>query len=174
MSQPYIGEIRLVGFNFAPVDWAFCDGSLQSIADNPALFQLLGTTYGGDGQTTFGLPDLRGRAPIHAGQGSGLSSRVQGEQLGTESVTLITNQMPTHNHAALAQSGGGNSSKPQNTVWAASTQSDTPYKAALATPTTLNPQALPAAGGNQPHENREPLLVMNYIIALYGVYPTQG
>ncbi len=174
MSQPYIGEIRLVGFNFAPVGWALCAGQLVSISQNDALFALLGTTYGGDGIQTFALPDLRGRAPIHAGQGPGLTNRIQGEQLGSESVTLTSNQMPAHNHAARAQSAAGAASKPQNAVWAGSSAGDTPYKAALATPTTLNPQALPSAGSNQAHENREPLLVMNYIIALYGIFPSRG
>lgn len=175
MSEPYIGEVRLVGFNFAPVGWAFCQGQLLSIAENAALFQLLGTTYGGDGQTTFALPDLQGRAPIHAGTGPGLSTRIQGQVLGTESVTLTSNQMPVHNHLAMAQNGNGTSSSPQNSTWAASSQGDTLYKTAPpATPVTLNPQVLPIVGGNQPHENIEPLLVMNYIIALVGIFPSQS
>lgn len=174
MSNPYIGEIRLVGFSFAPVNWAFCDGSLLPISQYDALYNLLGTTYGGDGQSTFALPDLRGRAPIHAGQGPGLSNYTQSQILGTESVTLTTNQMPSHNHAANAQSGTGTTNRPQNAYWATSGQSDALYKAIPGTPDTMNPQALPAAGGNQPHENRQPLLATNYIIALYGIYPPQG
>src|SRR5271169_2224155 len=112
MSQPFIGEIRIVGFNFAPRSWAFCDGQLLSIAQNSALFALIGTTYGGDGTTNFALPDLRGRAPLHTGQSSGTSSYVLGQSGGVESVTLTVSQMPAHVHSASAQAGGTNVASP--------------------------------------------------------------
>jgi microcystin-dependent protein len=174
MTDQYTGEIRLVGFNFAPVDWAFCDGSLLPIDQYAALFNLLGTTYGGDGQTTFALPDLRGRAPIHMGQGNGLSNRIQGQQLGEESVTLTTNQMPSHSHPVAVLSTTGTTTSAQNSYLAGSSTSDNRYSTNAPT-TTMNAGVLqPTSGGSQPHENREPLLVMNYIIALYGIYPSQG
>src|SRR5512135_3630836 len=118
MSSPYIGEIRLFGGNFAPVGWAFCDGALVPISENDALFNLIGTTYGGDGQLTFALPDLRGRLPMHMGTGPGLSPRTIGEQGGVETVTLTANQIPAHSHVPLSVSGDGNQSTPQNGVWA--------------------------------------------------------
>lgn len=173
MSQPYVGEIRLVGFNFAPVGWAFCDGSLQAIDQNPALFQLLGTTYGGDGQTTFALPDLRGRAPIHMGQGNGLTNRVIGQRLGEESVTLTNTQMPNHSHSVAVLSTTGTTTSAQNSYLAGSSTSDNRYSS-NAPSTTMNAGVLSASGNSQPHENREPLLTMNYIIALNGIYPQQG
>src|SRR2546426_10537790 len=117
MSQPYIGEIRMFGGNFAPAGWAFCNGQQMAIDQNTALFQLIGTTYGGDGQTTFALPDLQSRIPIHQGQGSGLSNYTIGQSGGVESVTLTTNQISAHNHPALCSSVGGNSSDPAGGVW---------------------------------------------------------
>jgi microcystin-dependent protein len=155
--------------NFAPRGWAFCDGRILSISTNSALFSILGTTYGGNGTTTFALPDLRGRAPIHAGQGPGLSNRTLGEMGGTESVALTQNQMPTHSHQANAFSGEGTSTSPQNNVWAGSAQRDSIY---TNNPnTTMSPSAVSPAGGGQPHGNMPPYGVVNYIIALEGVFP---
>ena len=171
MGQPYVGEIRMVGFSFAPVGWAFCSGQLMSISENDTLFNLIGTTYGGDGQSTFALPNLQSRIPIHAGQGPGLSNRVLGDIAGTESVTLTTQQIPAHNHPAEAQSGAGNQSSPSNGVWAASGQSVYGSGAgSLGMKSTL----IGGSGGNQPHDNMMPFLVINFIISLYGIYPTQN
>src|SRR5262245_2996958 len=133
MSQPYIGEIRMVGFNFAPLGWALCNGQLLAISQNTALFSLLGTTYGGNGQTTFALPDLRGRIPIHQGQGPGLSNRVLGEVGGQESVALTSQQMPAHTHALLASPSPGTTISPVGSTWASS-----PSLAAYADPAAIN------------------------------------
>jgi microcystin-dependent protein len=170
MSTPFIGEIRLFGGNFAPAGWAFCSGQLMPISENDALFTLIGTTYGGDGQTTFALPNLQGRLPVHMGTGPGLSPRTIGESGGVESVTLTTQQIPTHNHAPLAFSTGGDQATPQNGVWAGS--SDSRYSTSapsLAMKNTL----VGAAGGSQPHENMMPYLAISFIISLFGVFPTQ-
>jgi microcystin-dependent protein len=166
MSEPYIGEIRMVGFNFAPAGWAFCDGRLLPIAENDALFTLIGTTYGGDGQTTFALPDLRGRLPLHQG-----NSHTIGESAGTESVTLTLNQLPQHNHPALAQSENGNQGSPANGVWAGSTLLQYTTNNANA---AMNPTLVGQSGGSQPHDNMMPFLTISFIISLYGVFPTQS
>lgn len=166
MGQPFIGEIRMVGFNFAPAGWAFCDGQLMAIAQNDTLFQLIGTTYGGDGQETFALPDLRGRIPIHQS-----SSFIIGQLAGTETVTLTTNQIPAHSHPAQCKSGPGDNASPSGNVWAGSGQSI--YTNAAPT-VNMNPAASGTAGGNQPHENMMPFLVISYIISLFGVFPTQS
>ena len=174
MSSPFIGEIRMFGGNFAPAGWAFCDGQLMPISENDALFTLIGTTYGGDGQETFGIPDLRGRLPMHAGTGPGLSTRTIGENGGVESVTLTTQQIPTHNHAPLAVSGNGNQSTPQNGVWAGVTTSiytsNPPDPVNNAFKNTLGG----IAGGSQPHDNLMPYLAISFIISLFGVFPTQN
>jgi microcystin-dependent protein len=171
MSSPYVGEVRLVGYTFAPVEWNFCDGSLQSISGNPALFQLIGTIYGGDGQTTFALPDLRGRVPIHQGTLSGGSSYVIGQRAGAESVTLSLSQIPAHNHSFLGNSSSqGAVNSPNNATVCAGKEV---YKGS--TPgAAMNSSILSSAGGSQPHENRQPFLAMNWVISLFGVYPTQG
>src|SRR5882724_7360050 len=117
MGEPFVGEIRMFGGNFAPAGWAFCQGQLMAISENETLFNLIGTTYGGDGQSTFGIPDLQGRIPIHMGTGGGLSNYQIGQKAGVESVTLNTNQIPLHNHQALATSQGGNSNSPSNSIW---------------------------------------------------------
>jgi microcystin-dependent protein len=170
MGQPFIGEIRMVGFNFAPQGWAFCNGQLMAIAENDVLFTLIGTTYGGDGQETFGLPNLQSRLPVHAGTGSGLSNKILGEMGGTESVTLTTQQIPTHNHPAQAKVESGNQASPGNGVWASSGQSVYGTGAgALAMKATL----ISGSGGSQPHDNLMPYLTISFIIALYGVFPHQ-
>ncbi|HEX6608874.1 MAG TPA: tail fiber protein [Chloroflexia bacterium] len=170
MADPYLGEIRMFAGNFAPLGWAFCNGQLLPIAQYDALYAILGTTYGGDGQTTFALPDLRGRGPIHAGQGPGLSNHPQGEQGGTETVTLTVAQMPGHTHVPAASSAAGTSSHPTGAVWAASSTSDNQYASSTKTP--MNPGTVSAAGGNQPHDNLQPLLAINFIIALEGIFPS--
>ncbi|MGH7266813.1 MAG: phage tail protein [Candidatus Rokuibacteriota bacterium] len=171
MGDPFLGEIRMFGGNFAPAGWAFCDGQLLSIAENDALFNLIGTTYGGDGQETFALPDLRGRLPIHMGTGPGLSNRVLGEQGGTEVETLTVNQMPVHTHATLLSSAAGSEATPAGNVLAASPNVRL-YRPG--TPTVpLHPLAVAPVGGSQPHDNAMPFLCVNFIIALDGVFPSQ-
>ena len=174
MATPYVGEIRLFAGNFAPVNWALCQGQLLAIAENDVLFSLIGTTYGGDGQTTFALPDLRGRVPVHQGQGPGLGNYAMGQRAGTETVTLNANQLAGHSHAMRASSApavGG--AVPANGVLAATTvnsydnSSAGVAMAAGAIGSTGSPQPLP-------HENMAPTLAVNYIIALYGVYPSQN
>lgn len=168
MAQPYVGEIRIFAGNFAPVGWAFCQGQLLAITENEVLFQLIGTTYGGDGQATFQLPDLRGRFPIH--QGNGL---VIGEIAGTETVTLTTQELPGHTHGAVA-SGAGNVVSPQNAYWSTDPFGNTAaYTTPTATPPNMNANAIGNTGGSQPHENRQPYLAVNFIISLFGVFPTQ-
>lgn len=166
MGQPFIGEIRMVGFNFAPVGWAFCDGQLLSIAENDALFTLIGTTYGGDGETTFALPDLRGRLPLHKSSGNTL-----GEGAGVETVTLTVNQIPVHSHPALANSGNGNTSSPANAVWAR--DETLPLYTDQAPTVNMSPQAVAASGGSQPHDNMMPYTVINFVISLFGIFPSQ-
>ena len=172
MSSPYIGEIRMFAGNFAPVGWAFCNGALIPISENDALFILIGTTYGGDGQTTFALPNLQSRLPMHQGQGSGLSNRILGEQGGVETVTLTTNQIPVHSHPPLSVSGNGNQATPQNGVWAGVTSSiytsNAPDPAGNAFNATLGGNT----GGSQPHDNMMPYLAINFIISLFGIYPS--
>jgi microcystin-dependent protein len=171
MSLPFIGEIRMVGFTFAPAGWAFCDGQLVPIAENDALFTLIGTTYGGDGQETFALPNLQSRIPIHAGNGpSGVTYQL-GEMAGTESVTLTTQQIPVHNHAMTAIPDNATQPNPGNNLIARTPTfnlyvQDIPDQAMAAT-------AITPMGGNQPHENMMPFLVVNFVISLFGVFPTQ-
>jgi microcystin-dependent protein len=172
MSQPYVGQIRLVGFNFAPVDWAFCDGSLLDPNQYSALFALIGTTYGGNGVTNFALPDLRGRVPVHMGQGA--SPYVIGQQGGAESITLITDQIPSHPHQALCSTGTATSASPVNNIWAADSGSDTPYQTNGPAGVAMALNTIGPAGGSQPHENRQPYQCINYIIALFGIYPSQN
>ena len=166
----YIGEIRMFAGNFAPAGWAFCDGQLLPIAENEALFTLLGTTYGGDGQVTFALPDLRGRAPLHWGTGPGGIAFQLGEMSGSEQITLTVPQLPAHSHPAGANSGNGTTDSPMSGV-PARDAAGVPHYAASAN-TTLAPGALLAAGGSQPHDNMQPFLGIHYIISLFGVYPS--
>lgn len=172
----YLGEIRMFGGNFAPIGWALCNGQTLSISENEALYTLIGTTYGGDGVQTFVLPDLRGRAPIHQGQGNGLTNRVLGQQVGTETVTLITNQMPAHSHGFSAFNSYGTVPSPAQGFLAKSTDQSLVGNPiyATTTDTTMNPNSVTVAGGSQPHENFQPTLAINFIIATTGVYPTQG
>jgi microcystin-dependent protein len=167
MGEPYIGEIRMFAGNFPPAGWAFCDGALIPISENDALFVILGTTYGGDGQETFALPDLRGRLPMHQG-----NSFVLGESAGVESVTLTTNQIPIHNHALLcAASGGTPGSNPNLAMWGPSDQ--TQYST-LAGTVQMGTPAITAGptGGSQPHTNFMPYLCIQFIISLFGVFPS--
>jgi len=172
MSQPYIGEIRMFAGSFNPAGWAFCNGALMPISQNDALFILLGTTYGGDGQETFGLPDLQGRMPIHAGQGPGISQNYQlGETGGSETVTLTTNQIPAHTHVFLCSNQNpGTQTSPANGV--ASGNPLNQYSAP-GSPSPMNNTIVQPAGGSQPHENMMPYLVVSFIISLFGVFPHQ-
>ena len=173
MSNPYIGEIRLFAGNFAPLGWAFCQGQLVSIADNDTLFSLIGTTYGGDGQQTFGLPDLRGRVPVHQGSGPGLSTRVIGELAGTETVTLTTANLPAHSHALVATSAPASTAAGPAGGVLASASVKVYGSGAPGTP--LAAAAIAAtSGGGQPHQNMAPFLALNYIISLFGIYPQQS
>lgn len=172
MSQPFIGEIRIFAGNFAPAGWAFCDGSLQAISENDALFNLIGTTYGGDGQVTFALPNLACRIPVHQGQGPGLQSYIIGQLGGQESVTLNTQQIPIHNHAFLAAGGTGHVSQPEGALLAAH-RDDKAFLASTATTGTLAGASVANAGGSQPHENMPPFLAICFIISLFGIFPSQ-
>jgi len=174
MAEPYIGIIVLFGFNFPPRGYAKCDGQLLSIAQNTALFSLLGTTFGGDGQVTFGLPDLRGRAPIHQGQGPGLTNRTMGELSGSETVTLTSSQMPTHSHTVNALSTNGNLKAPGSNIFANVQGTATNIYSAAAADTNMKTTMINITGGSQPHENMQPYLVINFCIALEGVYPSRN
>jgi microcystin-dependent protein len=170
MSTPFIGEVRIFSFDFAPRGWAQCNGQLLAINTNQALFSILGTTYGGNGQTTFALPDLRGRAPNHWGQGPGLSNYTLGQRAGEEAHTLINNEVPAHTHAVAASSGTADVTSPANAFWA-----DGGVTAYSATPTAaLSGGALSTVGQSTPHENRSPYLALNFCIALVGVFPSRN
>ena len=170
MAQPFVGEIRLFAGNFAPAGWLMCNGQSLPISENETLFTVIGTTYGGDGEETFNLPNLQSRVPIHMGQGpSGVTYQI-GEMAGTEAVTLTVQQMPTHSHAPLAANTGG-SDDPTGNNWA-STSTGKPYGTPPGSD-AMNPGTITAAGGSQPHDNMIPYLVVTYIIALYGLFPTQ-
>ncbi len=177
MSEPFIGQIMMFAGNFAPRGWAFCQGQILSIAQNTALFSILGTTYGGNGQTTFALPDLRGRYPMQPGQGPGLSPRTLGEQGGTETVTLISTQMPAHTHALTASNSAADQPIPEGNVVATRIESGVPVNS-YTTPnninTTMAPNSIGIAGGSQPHNNMSPFLCINFIIALEGIYPSRN
>ena len=174
MSEPFVGQVIAVGFNFAPVGWALCQGQLLPISQNTALFSLLGTTYGGDGQSTFGLPDLRGRAALGMGQGSGLQPYPLGQPGGVESVTLTANQFASHTHA-LQAAATATTPTPGSGVVLGTPTAATPIYATAGAPATLAGSAVSlAAGGNGAHENRQPSLAINYIIALFGIFPSQN
>lgn len=165
MAQPYVGEIRMFAGNFAPAGWMFCEGQPLLISEYEVLFQLIGTTYGGDGQSTFVLPDMRGRIPIHQGNGFILA-----ETGGAEEITLTVNQIPAHSHPLLAVNGTGGSSSPQNNLLAKST-SNTPYTS-FAPDTNLSPGSVGSVGGSQPHTNFQPYLCVSFIISLFGIFPS--
>jgi microcystin-dependent protein len=172
MSEPFIGEIRMFGGNFAPRGWAFCNGQMLSIAQNTALFSLLGTMYGGDGRTTFALPDMRGRAPIHQGQGPGLSQRPIGAKGGTEKVLLSVANLPSHTHLARANSAGATQPSPAGNVPA--TTPGPSYQPAPDGGTQMNPNFIAPSGGGQGHPNMQPFLAVSFIIALEGIFPSRN
>jgi microcystin-dependent protein len=171
-ATPFVGQLMPVPYNFAPQGWALCNGQILSIAQNTALFSLLGTQFGGDGKSTFALPNLQGSVAIDFGQGTGLSAYDMGDTGGADSVTLTLNQMAAHNHGALAFGRAGDSASPAGSVWA-KPASDTPYGAS-SPPGAMSAAATSAAGSGAAHENRQPYLVLNYVIALQGVYPARG
>ncbi len=176
MADPFVAEIRIFPFNFAPQGWATCDGQLLPLSQNTALFSLLGTFYGGDGRSTFALPNLQGSAALHHGQGSGLSDRVIGEQSGTETVNLLITEIPAHTHAVNAKNAGGTAS-PNGFVWGTSNATKLAanfYAPAAASPVDMNPLALSISGGSSPHNNMMPYLTLNFCIALQGVFPARG
>ncbi|MGZ8285667.1 MAG: phage tail protein [Allosphingosinicella sp.] len=171
--DPFVAEIRIVPFNFPPKGWAFCDGQLMPLSQNTALFSLLGTTYGGDGKSTFALPNLQGATALHPGQGQGLSLRDLGEMGGTESVTLLVSEMPLHNHTANAVGVVSTTAAPSSQTALARSVNGSAYTAAGGALQNLAPEALPVAGGSLPHNNLQPYLTLNYIIALQGVFPAR-
>jgi len=165
MSSPFIGEIRMFAGNFAPVGWAFCDGTVMPISQNDALFNLIGTTYGGDGQSTFALPNLQSRVPVHVGPGFAL-----GQTGGAETVTLTTSQIPAHSHVPQANSAPGTQAGPSGGAWAQSTLN----QFSSSSPSlNMSPAALGSSGGSQPHDNLVPFLVINFILSLFGIFPSQ-
>jgi microcystin-dependent protein len=174
MADPFVAEIRIFPFNFAPTGWAFCDGQLMPISQNTALFSLLGTTYGGDGKSTFALPDLQGSSPMHPGQGQGLSLRDLGQIGGAETITLLNSEMPAHAHGiGRASTAAGDSQFPENSVWAQAGAGRGAAAAYIAGPPTgkINPNSLAPTGGGLPHNNMQPYLTLNFCIALQGVFP---
>src|SRR5215469_15416691 len=168
MSGPFVGEIRMFAGNFAPAGWAFCNGALVPIDQNPTLFQLIGTTYGGDGQNNFALPNLQSRVPVHVGPGFAL-----GQSGGVETVTLTTSQIPAHSHVPQSNSTQSAAAGPGNNVWAIPNPSVTMYSN-VAPSLAMDPGAVGSAGGSQPHDNMIPFLVINFIISLFGVFPSQS
>lgn len=170
MADQYIGEIRMFGGNFAPIGWAFCNGQLMSISGNETLYSIIGTTYGGDGQTNFALPDLQGRLPLHKGTLNG-SNYVLGQKAGVERVTLTVNEMPRHTHTINAESTAG-ADTPVGNTWAVQPQSA--YSTSLNNLISMSPTAVSVVGGNQPHDNMMPSLTISFIIALEGLYPSQS
>jgi microcystin-dependent protein len=172
MAQPYIGEIRMFAGNFAPAGWMFCEGQLLSIAENDVLFSLIGTTYGGDGQTTFALPNLSSRVPMHMGAGPAGASYTLGQQGGTETETLAVEQIPAHTHALTASASLGTTPNPAGSVLAQPPASIQLYIEDEAS-TSMAASAVQPIGGSQPHENVQPFLCINYIISLFGIFPSQ-
>ena len=169
MSQPYVGEIRMFGGNFAPVGWMFCEGQLLPISENETLFNLIGTTYGGDGQSTFALPDLRGRVPVHQGNGFTLA-----ETGGVEDVTLTSSQIPSHTHALLATKEVGTQASPQEKLLAQLPAATTKLYHPTAGTVAMATNSLTSDGGSQPHDNFQPYLCISFIISLFGVFPSQN
>ena len=177
MSDQFVGEIRIVPFNFAPVGWALCNGQLLPISQNTALFSLLGTYYGGNGTSNFALPNLQGSAPLCFGQGPGLSAYYLGQVGGESTVTLLASQIPAHTHALSGNSGNGDWNTPANNTWAQPHLGKTPinlYTNTLGTGLAMNPATLGVAGGSQPHNNLPPYLTLNFVIALQGIFPARS
>lgn len=175
MATPYIGEIRMCGFNFAPVNWALCNGQTVNISDNPALYNLIGTTYGGNGQTNFLLPNLQSRVPVNQGQGNGLSFYAMGQVAGTESVTLTAQQNASHNHTLSASKNIVTTNLPSGNLTGAGLSSPGVanfYTSSATSTGNMLSNTVTNSGSSQPHENRMPLLCVTFIIALYGIYPT--
>ncbi len=171
MAQPYVGEIRMFGGNFAPAGWMFCDGQLLPISENETLFQLIGTTYGGDGESTFALPDLRGRLPIHFGSSTGGSTYILAETGGVEEVTLTTNQIPSHTHTVLGSTGIASNPTPNGLTFATASGGDV-YNTNPGTPQSLFASTVSSIGGSQPHTNFQPYLCVSFIISLFGIFPS--
>ena len=177
MSEPFIAEIRIFAGSFAPRGWAFCDGQLLPISQNTALFSLIGTTYGGDGRTTTALPDLQGRTPMHPGRGPGLTSRRLGQRGGTEIVTLTEAQMPSHQHGVVAVGRPADENDAQGRYFGVTVGNNLyvpPNGGSPPAPTELADQALASTGGSQAHNNLQPFIAMNFIIALVGLYPSRS
>lgn len=174
-AQPYVGQIMMFGGSFAPCGWAFCNGALLPISENEWLFNLIGTTYGGDGQETFALPNLSGRVPVHQGQGPGIQSNyVIGEMGGVESVTLTTQQIPVHNHYSMVTNSRGTSHSPVGNIQAADSHDiASPYAKSGLLDANMHSNAIQTNGGNQPHENMQPYLAVSFVISLFGVFPSQ-
>ena len=172
MSQPYVGEIRMFAGNFAPAGWNFCDGSLIAISENDTLVNLIGTTYGGDGQSTFALPNLASRVPIHMGTGPDGTTYQQGEMAGTEQETLTVQTIPNHTHPLTASTNAGADATPVGNVLSATSGGIALYYEG-GVDANMNAQSITATGGSQPHENTQPFLCINFIISLFGIYPSQ-
>lgn len=171
MAQPFVGEIRIFAGNFAPAGWQFCDGSLLPISEQETLFNLIGTTYGGDGQNTFAVPDLRGRLPMHTGTNAGTAFTI-GQNGGVEEVTVNVPQMPAHSHPMLASTNTGTSSNPQGNVLDQMNGAILVYKEQAPT-VALSAAVISSVGGSQPHSNLQPYLCVNFIISLFGIFPSQ-
>jgi microcystin-dependent protein len=177
MSNQFVAEIRIFAGNFAPTGWALCNGQLMPISQNTALFSLLGTFYGGDGKSTFALPNLQGSAPLQQGEGPGLTLRFQGDTGGAQAVTLIQSEMPAHSHGVQGVNSSGNANTPANNAWASAHGGKTPFK--IYSPSgqqpgsnvTMSPLSISASGGSLPHNNMPPYLGLNFIIALQGIFP---
>ena len=179
MGTPFVGEIRCFGFNFAPVGWAFCDGQLMAISENEVLFQLIGTTYGGDGQSTFQLPNLQGRIPMHSGTGPGGFNTIIGQINGTPTVTLNSTQMPSHAHTVVSEliaPGGVNEhvATPTTSAFIGQSAPDQVYNTSPTINAPFSPLTIGSSGGSQPHENTQPFLALNFCISLFGIFPSQN
>lgn len=173
MSEPFLAEVRIVGFNFAPRGWAFCDGQILPINQNQSLYSLLGTTYGGDGRTSFALPDLRGRTPIHVGRSNGGGHHDLGQKSGEETHTLSANEMPQHTHILHASSSDGNTQAPQGHVLARTVSNLYEANASAIGP-NIQPGTVTNVGGSQAHDNMQPYLTLNFCIALQGLFPSRN
>ena len=174
MADQFVGEIRVVGFNFAPVGWALCNGQILPISQNTALFSLLGTFYGGDGKSNFALPNLQGNAPMHWGSGAGLSQRFIGETGGETAVTLLTSEMPSHSHVPQAGAASNAAAPGTGVIFGGGGHGKAPAYAPPGSPLPMNDSAVGAAGGGQPHNNMPPYLTLNFIIALQGIFPSRA